>query len=154
MVFTLAPTTPRPAVGRLGLVFSWIAALLVAFVFLSNEKYKLMAHPSAVMLFTVLSDWMHIAGHEQAYRLFTAACEITASLLLLWPRARIYGALFTVAIMTVALLSLVLSPLTTDPYHDGSMLFITTWVVWLAGLLILAIHRREVFAAWQLATTH
>lgn len=153
MVFILAPANPKPVIGRLGRTFSWIAALLVAFVFLSNEKYKLTAHPSAVMLFTVLSDWMHIAGHEQAYRLFTAACEITASLLLLWPRSRIYGALFTVAIMTVALLSLGFSPLTTDPYHDGSTLFMTTWVVWFAGLLIIAIHRRQLTTALQSAST-
>ena len=130
-------------VTRISWAVSWLAALLIAFVFLSNEQYKLLANPGAVQLFTTLAKWIGIPGHEKAYRLFTAACEITASLLLLFPRSRIFGAVFSFAIMTVALISLMASPLTTDPYHDGGKLFLTTWVVWFASWIVIAIHRKQ-----------
>lgn len=56
------------------------------------------------------------------------------------------GALLAVCIMSGAIFFHLVSPLGVDPYGDGGVLFHQACSVWVAGLAILAIRRREVVA--------
>jgi len=119
--------------------------MFIAYVFLSNEQYKILANPQAVWLFTLLTDWMHLHGHEKAFRLFTATCEVLAAILVLIPRTRLYGAVLTLGVISGAIFFHLFSPLGTDPGHDGGKLFHTACATWLAAGLILGVRRRELF---------
>lgn len=125
---------------------TWPAALGIAYVFLSTEQYKLSGHPQAVWLFTALTDWMHLGDHEKAFRLFTAACEIAASVLVLIPKTRVYGAVLGLLVMTGALFFLLVSPVGIDPGHDGAALFKTTCATWLAAAFVIAVYRDQLKA--------
>lgn len=128
---------------RIFYLLTWVAALYIAWVFLSNEQYKILGHPQAVWLFTLLTDWMHIAGHEKALRLFTASCEVLGAILVLIPRTRMFGAILTLGVMTGAIFFHLVSPLGIDPAHDGGKLFTSAVLTWLSALFILFVRRAE-----------
>jgi hypothetical protein len=122
---------------------SWIPALYAAQTMLWYEQFKLTGAEGSVMLFTILSDWLFISGHEQAFRLTVAIIELVASVLLINWGSRMYGALLTLGIMSGAIFFHVVSPLGIDPYHDGGQLFMEACLTWAASAVILVIYHRE-----------
>jgi len=129
---------------RIHRLLTWPAALYIAGILLWYEQYKLTGNPGSVWLFTVLSDWLFIHGYEKPFRLFVASMEIAASLLVLVPRTRMWGAAFALGVMSGAIFFHVVSPLGIDPYHDGGSLFKEACTVWLSAAFILLSYRAEV----------
>ncbi len=125
-------------------LLTWPAALFIAGILLWDEQYKLTGNPGSVWLFTVLSDWLFLHGYEKPFRLLVASAEITASVLVVIPPTRMWGALLALGIMSGAIFFHVVSPLGIDPYNDGASLFKEACEVWLASLFILLVYRREV----------
>jgi len=123
---------------------TWPAALYIAGILLWYEQYKLTGNPGSVWLFTVLSDWLFIGGDEKPFRLFVAAMEIAASVLVVIPYTRMWGAGFALGIMSGAIFFHLASPLGIDPYHDGGALFKEACAVWLSAAFILLSYRNEV----------
>jgi uncharacterized membrane protein YphA (DoxX/SURF4 family) len=123
---------------------TWLTALYIAYVLLWYEQYKLTGNEGSVWLFTVLTDWLHLHGHEKAMRLSVATAEITASVLVLLPWTRIYGAALALGIMSGAIFFHVVSPLGIDPYNDGASLFKRACLTWLCAGFILVVYRVEV----------
>src|SRR5882672_10232895 len=109
--------------SRLQLLATWPAALFVAGILLWYEQFKLTGNPGSVWLFTVLTDWLFLAGHEKAMRLGVAIAEIVASVLVVIPPTRMWGALLALGIMSGAIFFHLVSPLGIDPYQDGGRLF-------------------------------
>ena len=142
---TLAPAPPT-AWDRAHRLLTWPAALFVAGILLWYEQYKLTGNPGSVFLFTVLSDWLFLDGHEKAFRLFVATMEIVASVLIVIPYTRMVGAAFALGIMSGALFFHLVSPLGIDPYKDGGTLFKEACAVWLCAAFVLASYRREAMA--------
>ena len=136
---------PQPT--RPQLLATWPAALLVAGILLWYEQFKLTGNPGSVWLFTVLTDWLFLAGHEKAMRLGVAIAEIIASVLVVIPVTRMWGALFALGIMSGAIFFHLVSPLGIDPYQDGGRLFTEACLVWLASAFILFVHRAAVAEA-------
>ncbi|WFS03624.1 hypothetical protein [Rhizobium tumorigenes] len=130
---------------RILYLLTWVAALYIAWVFLSNEQYKILGHPQAIWLFTLLTDWMHIPGHEKALRLFTASCEVLSAVLVVIPPTRMYGAVLALGVMTGAIFFHLASPLGIDPAHDGGKLFTSAILTWLSAVFILIVRREELF---------
>ena len=131
---------------------TWLAALYIAYVLLWYEQYKLTGNEGSVWLFTVLSDWLYLDGHEKAFRLTVASGEILASVLVLIPYTRMYGAGLTLGIMSGAIFFHVFSPLGIDPYHDGGALFTRACMTWLSAAFILFAYRAEVLALLRRCT--
>jgi hypothetical protein len=131
---------------RLQLLATWPAALFIAGILLWYEQFKLTGNPGSVWLFTVLTDWLFLAGHEKAMRLGVAAAEIVASVLVVIPATRKWGAVFALGIMSGAIFFHVVSPLGIDPYQDGGRLFTEACLVWLASAFILFVHRAALAA--------
>jgi hypothetical protein len=125
---------------------TWPAALYIAYVFLFYEQYKLTGHPGSVSLFQTLADWIGIGAYEKPFRLTVAISEIIASLLVLWPGTRLYGAGMSFGIITGAIFFHLASPLGIDPYEDGGTLFKEACAVWVLSLFILFVYRNEAFA--------
>lgn len=130
--------------ARLLRLLTWPAALYSAGILLWYEQYKLTAASGSVDLFTVLSDRLFIGGHEKSFRLIVATAEIIASVLIVVPATRVYGAAFALAIMSGAIFFHLVSPLGVDPYNDGGQLFKEACEVWLCAAFILAVNRMEV----------
>jgi len=124
-------------------LLTWPAAFFIAGVLLWYEQYKLPGNEGSVYLFTVLSDWLGIPGHEKPFRLFVAVAEIIASLLVLLPATRLLGALGALALMSGAIFFHVVSPLGIDPYGDGGTLFKQACGVWLCAAYIVWAYRGE-----------
>jgi len=132
--------------SRLHRLLTWPAALYIAGILLWYEQYKLTGNEGSVFLFTVLTDWMHLHGHEMAMRLSVATMEIIASALVLLPFTRMWGAGLALGIMSGAIFFHVVSPLGIDPYHDGGALFKEACTVWLCAAFILLSYRAEACA--------
>ena len=147
---TRASLAPSP-LARLSLahvhrLLTWPAALAIAGILLWYEQYKLTGNPGSVWLFTVLSDWLFLDGYEKPFRLFVAAVEIAASVLVVIPRTRMWGAALALGVMSGAIFFHAVSPLGIDPYKDGGALFKEACTVWLCAAFILVSYREEVQA--------
>ncbi|MCW3474288.1 hypothetical protein [Limobrevibacterium gyesilva] len=129
---------------------TWVAALYIAYVLLWYEQYKLTGNEGSVWLFTVLSDWLFLHGYEKPFRLSVATAEIIASVLVLVPYTRMYGAALALCIMSGAIFFHVVSPLGIDPYGDGGQLFTRACVTWVAAAFILVAYRAELRALIRL----
>jgi uncharacterized membrane protein YphA (DoxX/SURF4 family) len=131
---------------RIHRLLTWPAALFIAGILLWYEQYKLTGNPGSVMLFTTLSDWLWIPGYEKPFRLAVGIAEIVASVLVVIPYTRLYGAALALGIMSGAIFFHVVSPLGIDPYHDGGSLFTEACEVWLCAAFILLSYRQEAAA--------
>ena len=131
---------------RIHRLLTWPAALYIAGILLWYEQYKLTGNEGSVWLFTVLTDWLHLHGHEMAMRLFVAIMEIAASILVVLPWTRMWGAALALGVMSGAIFFHVVSPLGIDPYHDGGALFKEACTVWLCAAFTLLSYRQEAIA--------
>jgi hypothetical protein len=119
---------------------------VIAFVYLWYLQYKFLGHEGSVQLFTTLTDWLHLHGHEKAMRIGVGSAELVASILLLVPATLVLGAALSFCIITGAIFFHLVSPLGVDPYGDGGELFKMAVTVWIASAGILVIRRREAIA--------
>jgi hypothetical protein len=124
----------------------WLLALWIAYVFIWYLQYKFFGADGSVWLFTVLTDWLGVHGHEKAMRIGTGTAELIASILLFIPPLQVAGAALSLGIMTGAIFFHVVSPLGIDPYGDGGVLFREACLVWLAALAILWLRRDAAIA--------
>ena len=124
-------------------LLTWPAALFIAGILLWYEQYKLTANPGSVELFTTLATWLWIPNYEAPFRLTVATMEIIASVLVVIPATRLYGAGFALGIMSGAIFFHVASPLGIDPYNDGGKLFKEACAVWACSAFILFAYRVE-----------
>jgi len=122
---------------------TWPAALWIAYIFLWYEQYKLTGHPGSVWLFQTLADWLFIGGYEKPFRLSVAIAEIAASVLVVLPRTRMWGAALSFGIISGAIFFHVFSPVGIDPFDDGAQLFKEAVSVWFASAFILVVMRNE-----------
>ena len=125
---------------------SWVPALYAAQIMLWYEQFKLTGAEGSVMLFSILADWLWIGGYEKPFRLSVAIAEIAASVLVVLPRTRMWGAALSFGIISGAIFFHVFSPVGIDPFDDGAQLFKEAVAVWFASAFILVVMRNEVRA--------
>jgi uncharacterized membrane protein YphA (DoxX/SURF4 family) len=125
---------------------AWALAVFIAYIFIYYLQFKFTGHPGSVELFTTLTDWLGLHGHEKFMRIGTGSMELVASVLLFIPATQVIGAALALGIMSGAIFFHLVSPLGIDPYGDGGVLFKEACAVWLSSLAILAIRRRQAAA--------
>ena len=130
-------------------LLAWALSAFIAYIFIYYLQFKFTGHPGSVELFTTITDWLGLHGHEKFMRIGTRSAELVASILLFIPRTQVLGAAMALALMTGAIFFHVFSPLGIDPYGDGAVLFKQACGVWLSSLIILGIRRREGIALVQ-----
>ncbi len=133
-------------------LLAWPASLFIAYIFLWYEQYKLTGDPGSVELFTILTNGFGLNDYEKPVRLGVATAEITASILVLLPWTRVYGAILAFAIISGAMFFHLVYPLGIDPIGDGGALFAHAVQVWLCAAFVLVAWRREVAALVHRAT--
>ena len=125
----------------------WAAALWIAYEFLWYEQYKLTGNQGSIDgVFQPLASWFGVPAHEKPIRLGVASLEILASLLVLAPRTRIFGALLALGLMSGAIFFHTIGPIGIDPYGDGGGLFKEACFTWTMAALIIGIEREKLFA--------
>ena len=124
----------------------WLLAAWIAYIFVWYLQYKFTGADGSVWLFTVLTDWIGVHGHEKAMRIGTGVAELIASILLFIPVTQVVGAALSLGIMSGAIFFHVVSPLGIDPYNDGAVLFREACLVWGAAVIILWLRRDEALA--------
>ena len=125
-------------------VVRWLGAIYVAFIFLWYEQYKLFGAEGSVDLFTTLTDFLGFHGHEKFMRIGVGSCEIIASLVILTPPVQGLGAIGGIMLMSGAMGFHLFTPLGTDPYGDGGILFKEACSVWTTSWVVLFWQREQV----------
>lgn len=140
-----------------------LMALFMVAVFAQAFPFKFLDLPETQVIFTQKLDGefaasIGLAGLFGRTGLFSqyviGAIEALACLLLLvgfLPRYRhlqAAGALAAVLVMSGAISFHVFTPLGTDPNGDGGGLFIAACIVWMFGLLLLTVFRRQEFGVF------
>lgn len=112
-----------------------ILRLLTALIFLQTLYFKFTASPESVFIFSTL-------GMEPYGRIGSGVAELIAAGLLLLPSTVIYGAIFSIGIISGAILSH-LTILGIVVMDDGGLLFSLALLVFLFSSSILFLKKEE-----------
>ena len=123
-----------PTQKRISLVLQIVAAAIMA----QTLFFKFSGAPEPVYIFSRL-------GAEPWGRWFAAVSELIAAVLLLWPGMAGPGAVFSLGIMSGAILAH-LTKLGIVVLDDGGLLFALALVVQVACLIIAWLHRCSLMA--------
>ena len=108
----------------------------IAVILLQTLRYKFLAHPDSVYIFSTL-------GLEPYGRIGIGIMELIASVLLFPKRTIWLGALLSVGLMAGALFSH-LTQLGIEVKNDGGTLFYMALVNWILGLIVLWDERKNI----------
>ncbi len=114
---------------------SWVLRIAVAVILAQTLYFKFSGAPESVYIFETL-------GAEPWGRIGSGIAELVASVLILLPRTKVYGALLALGVIAGALLSH-LTRLGIEVQGDGGLLFALAVVVFLASSATLWLHRAQ-----------
>lgn len=129
----------------------WLLIVYIVFVFIQSLFFKFAGSVETVIIFDTISDWMAstallsaIAPLFKSYGGYAIGfAELIASILLLVPKSRLYGAVLALAIMSGAIFFHLFTPLGVDRVvdmsgnTDGGVLFYMACGVWLSALILI-----------------
>ncbi|WP_298545623.1 DoxX family protein [uncultured Aquimarina sp.] len=115
-------------------IILWTLRILAAVVLIQTLRFKFTAAPESIYIFSTL-------GMEPWGRIGTGVVELIASILILWPRFSVYGAILGAGVMSGAIASH-LFVLGINLQDDGGLLFYTAAVVFLVCLAIIYLQRQ------------
>ena len=116
-------------------IFSWITAIVSALIMLQTLYFKFTAAPESVYIFSQL-------GLEPYGRIGVGIAELIASILLIIPKSRFFGALMGIGLMLGAVVGH-LTKLGIEVMNDGGYLFILCLIVLVSCLLSLYLERKQ-----------
>lgn len=116
-------------------IISWIFSVLAALILLQTLFFKFSASPESVAIFSQI-------GVEPWGRVLTGILELIASILLLVPKTRPFGAITAVGLMAGALGAHIFV-IGIESQGDGGYLFFLAITVFIAALIVLIIHRLQ-----------
>ena len=114
----------------------FVLRIVIAVILLQTLRYKFLAHPDSVYIFSTL-------GLEPYGRIGIGVMELIASVLLFPKRTIWLGALLSVGLMAGALFSH-LTQLGIEVKNDGGTLFYMALVTWTLGLVVLWDERKNI----------
>ena len=121
---------------------SWILRIIAAVILLQTLFFKFSASEESVYIFSTL-------GMEPWGRIGSGVAELIASLLLLWPRTIVLGALLALGVMAGALVAH-LTKLGIEVLGDKGYLFVLCLVVLSSSVLLLFMHRDQLKSYYQM----
>lgn len=128
-------------------LLAWACAAWIAWELLYYEQFKLTGNIGSIDgVFQPLANWFGVPAHEKPIRLGVAGLEIVASVLVLIPPLRLWGALLAAGLMGGAIFFHTLGPIGIDPYGDGGRLFKEACLTFAAALLLVWLHRDGLLA--------
>lgn len=138
-------------------LISWTLALYITFVFLQSLFYKFSGSMETVIIFDTISDWMQsiqaLSSIAPTFREYGArsvgAAELIASIFILIPATRKFGALLALIIISGAIFFHLATPLGINRVidaagnTDGGVLFYMACGVWVSSLILLFMKTRK-----------
>jgi uncharacterized membrane protein YphA (DoxX/SURF4 family) len=138
----------------------WLLALYISFVFIQSLFFKFTGSEETVIIFNTIGDWMASIGLLAPIAEPFAAqggtvvgiTELIASILLLNPGTRTWGAMLSLGVISGAIFFHLFTPLgvvrTVDAAGntDGGVLFFMACGVWLSAAALLYLGRQQVVA--------
>ncbi|WP_320823209.1 hypothetical protein [Reinekea sp.] len=130
-------------------------AIYIAFVFIQSLFFKFSGSEETVIIFASIGRWLaglpvlHLLA--EPFMLYgpwlIGSVELVASVLILWPRKRLSGALLGAAVMSGAIFFHLATPLGVNRVvdaagnTDGGLLFIMACSVWLSCVVLIYLNR-------------
>jgi hypothetical protein len=119
-------------------VITWVLQIVAAIILLQTLFFKFTGAPESVYIFSQL-------GAEPWGRIGSGVAELIAAILLLIPRTAIYGAIFSLGIISGAIMShLTMLGITLPAVGDNGELFGLAVAVFVACAFVIAIRRHEI----------
>ncbi len=120
------------------LVTSWLLRLIIAVILLQTLFFKFTAAKESVYIFSKL-------GVEPWGRIGSGLFELVASILLLLPGAVTLGALMSLTVISVAILShLTVLGIALPAVGDHGELFALAVIVFVSSAAVLYLHRQDI----------
>lgn len=119
-------------------VISWALRIIAAVILLQTLYYKFTGHPDSIYIFSQL-------GMEPWGRIGTGIAELIISALLIIPRTAWLGAVGGIGVISGAVLAH-LTKLGIEVNGDGGVLFGLAVAVLVCCLLVLWLHKQELFS--------
>jgi len=136
---------------------SWLLVIYICFVFLQSLFFKFAGSEETVIIFSTIGEWMSgigflepIAGSFSRHGGYAVgAVELVASVLLLIPRTRAWGALVGIFVISGAIFFHLFTPLgvvrvvDAAGNTDGGVLFYMACGVWVSCLALIFLGRTQ-----------
>jgi len=119
-------------------IISWITAAVAFVIMMQTLYFKFSAAPESVYIFTTL-------GIEPYGRIGVGIAELIASILIIIPVTRFFGALMGIGLMFGALMGH-FTALGIEVKNDGGYLFALCLIVLLSCLVCLFVERKQLGA--------
>lgn len=136
-------------------IFPWILVVFIAFVFIQSLFFKFAGSEETVIIFNTIADWMAgidiLSGIAEPFRSYggwtVGLTELVASILLLIPKTRLWGAVLALGTISGAIFFHLFTPLGVDRAvdamgnTDGGVLFYMACAVWVASAITIYLNR-------------
>lgn len=119
----------------------WALRVLPAIILLQTLFFKFSAAPVSVYIFTEL-------GIEPWGRIGTGVLELIASILILFPRTTVYGAILGSGLMAGAIFSH-LTKLGIVVQNDSGKLFLLAVIVFMSCISLILLHRKQLIGFFK-----
>ncbi len=137
-----------------------LLALYIALVFIQSLFFKFTGSEETVIIFNTIGTWMADIGLPDGFaRAFAdyggtviGVAELIASILVLLPGTRVWGALMGILVMSGAIFFHLFTPLgvvrviDSAGNTDGGVLFFMACGVWISCLILLVLNRERLLA--------
>ena len=138
----------------------WVFAIFVAFVFLQSLVFKFAGSEETVIIFNTIGEWMagigFLAPISSAFAKHggnvVGTVELIASILILIPRTRVWGALVGIGVISGAIFFHLFTPLgvvrvvDAAGNTDGGALFFMACGVWVSCAALLYLGKDKLLA--------
>lgn len=136
-------------------IFPWILVVFIAFVFIQSLFFKFAGSEETVIIFNTIADWMAgidiLSAIAEPFRNYggwaVGLTELVASILLLIPKTRLWGAVLALGTISGAIFFHLFTPLGVDRAvdsmgnTDGGVLFYMACAVWVASAITIYLNR-------------
>ena len=129
-----------------GKTFKWILSLYIAFIFIQSLFFKFTDSYETMYIFGVLGGWAGLPWFADYGGYGVGVVELTASIFLLIPPSRLYGAIIATGVMAGAVFFHLFTPLGIKMPefdamgniigNDGGLLFYNACAVLIAALIV------------------
>jgi uncharacterized membrane protein YphA (DoxX/SURF4 family) len=119
----------------------WVLRLAAAYFLLQTLYFKFTGAEESIYIFSTV-------GMEPWGRYGTGVMELIASVLILWPRTTVYGAVMAMGLMSGALF-FHLTKLGIEVQGDGGLLFAYALIIFISSLILAIIFRQQLFTLFK-----
>lgn len=138
-------------------MIQWVLVAMVAFIFLQSLPFKFSGHEQTQLIFSTIGNWLSSIGlSESLAQGFThyggfiiGSLELIATILLVIPKSRMWGALLGLGLMTGAIFFHLFTPLGVARViddagnTDNGVLFIMACIAFLSNALLIYLNRSK-----------